>query len=36
MMGRLKSEQGQLFYQFNLEERCLTITWCGGSMRLSI
>ena len=36
MIGRLKSEQGQLFYQFNLEDAVLTITWSGGSMRLSI
>jgi hypothetical protein len=28
MMGRLKSDQGQLFYEFHLT-RFLKIIWCG-------
>jgi hypothetical protein len=36
MMGRLKSDQGQLFYEFHLATRFLKIIWCGRSTLLSI
>ena len=29
MMGRLKSDQGQLFYEFHLGDAVLKIIWCG-------
>ena len=36
MMGCLKSDQGQLFYEFHPATRFPKITWCGRSMLLSI
>ena len=36
MMGRLKSDQGQLFYEFRLGDAIPKIIWCGRSMLLSI
>ena len=36
MMGRLKSDQGQLFYELILATRFLKIIWCGGLMPHSI
>jgi hypothetical protein len=36
MMGRLKSDQGQLFYEFHLGDAVPTIIWCGRSTLLSI
>jgi hypothetical protein len=36
MMGRLKSDQGQLFYELILATRFLKIIWCGRSMLHSI
>jgi hypothetical protein len=36
MMGRLKSDRGQLFYEFVLATRFPKITWCGRSTLLSI
>jgi hypothetical protein len=36
MMGRLKSEQGQLFYQFHLGDAVPGIIWYARSMLLSI
>ena len=35
-MGRLKSDQGQLFSEFHLTTRFPKIIWCGRSMLLSI
>jgi hypothetical protein len=34
MMGRLKSDQGQLFYEFHLADA--VPDWCGRSTLLSI
>ena len=36
MMGRLKSDQGQLFYEFHLGDAVLKIIWCGRSTLLLI
>jgi hypothetical protein len=36
MMGRLKSDQGQLLYGLHLSTRFPKIIWCGRSMLLSI
>jgi hypothetical protein len=36
MMGRLKSDQGQLFYEFHLSDAVLKIIWCARSTLLSI
>ena len=35
MMGRLKSDQGQLFYEFHLGDAVPKITWFGRSTLLS-
>jgi hypothetical protein len=36
MMGRLKSDQRQLFTSFSLATRFPKIIWCGRTMQLSI
>jgi hypothetical protein len=36
MMGRLKSDQGQLFYEFHLGEAVRKIIWYGRSTLLLI
>jgi len=36
MMGRLKSNQGQLFYEFHLSDAVPEITWCARSTLRSI
>jgi len=36
MMGRVKSDQGQLFYEFISATRFPKIIWCGRSTLLSI
>ena len=36
MMGRLKNDQGQLFFEFRLARRFPKIIWCGISMLRSI
>jgi hypothetical protein len=36
MMGRLKSDQGQLFYEFHLGDAIPEAIWCGRSTLLSI
>ena len=36
MMGRLKSDQGQLFYEFHLAEAVRKIIWFGRSTPRSI
>ncbi|MEH2527122.1 hypothetical protein V1288_005031 [Bradyrhizobium sp. AZCC 2176] len=36
MMGRLKSDQGQLFYEFHLGDAVPEDHWCGRSMPRSI
>ena len=36
MMGRLKSDQGQLFYEFHLGDASPKIIWCGRSTLLDL